>query len=90
MAKKAKSDLQLFSEEYVKDVQELTSFLTHKYPTLNVQQHTMMANDIRKTYAVERHLRNISESADGVYEHIINEDLDNSRDCIGTKQSSNR
>lgn len=75
MARNAKSDLQKFSEEYVKDVQELTSFLTHKYPTLNVQQHTMMANDIRKAYAIEVQLNNISESAEGVYEHIRSEDL---------------
>lgn len=75
MARNAKSDLQKFSEEYVKDVQELTSFLTHKYPTLNVQQHTMMANDIRKAYAIEVQLSNISESAEGVYEHIRSEDL---------------
>lgn len=85
MAKVAKSDLQLFGEEYVKDVQELTAFVTCKYPTLNVQQHTMMANDIRKAYAIEKQLKDILDGVDGVYEHIINEDLDNSRDCIGTK-----
>lgn len=74
MSKSDKSDLLKFSEEYIRDVQELTRVISHKYPTLNIQQHTMMANDIRKAYAIESKLTDILDGVDGVYETIISED----------------
>lgn len=91
MARNRKSELIKYCDNYIRDVQELTYYISHKYPTLTTQQHTLMANDIRRNYGIEEKLNDLLEAVDGIcdtlnneFDGCIEEEIQtNSRDGIG-------